>query len=55
MSSEKEEMTFGHEVTLIIVWGFVLAVLITYVHQLAEPHLESACGTSQVQVDLSRP
>jgi len=53
--SEKEEITFGHQVTLRIVDVFVWAVLLTYAHQLVEPYLVTACGTSQAQVVPSPP
>jgi len=53
--SEKEEITFGHQVTLIMARGFVWALLITYAHQIFEPYLVTACGTSQVPTDPSQP
>jgi len=53
--SEKEEITFGHQVTLRIVDVFVWLLLITYTFNLFEPHLASACDTSQVQVAPSQP
>lgn len=53
MSSEKEEMKFGHQVTLMILCAFLACVSVTYVFGLFEPHFVSACETSQVPVDPS--
>ncbi len=53
--SEKEDETFGHEVTLIMARGFVLACLLTYAFNLFEPYLASACDTSQVPIDHVQP
>jgi hypothetical protein len=53
--SEKEEMTFGHQVTLMIVCAVLALGCIKFTFSLFEPYLQVACDTSQVPIDPVQP
>lgn len=53
--SEKEEMTFGHQVTLMIVCAVLALGCIKFTFSLFEPYLVSACDTYQAPVGPAQP